>query len=439
MWPEDSATHYFQALDQTLQDYCKFFEETTRAYQANQLLDNDKRPSFSKLRTKLQGALIKLVDSQHDEEFTVMYSRLSHSDTRHVTQKVKEMRTPLHGIGVSLLCKQETSTGNDEKGQVQSTSKTSIDLELERATQDLIQACVMALKDCSSRVDTFKERPRSLKSTILWPFPRLFVSKSVANVQYSMPSQNLDGIISAFEDATQKWRYENTSKQDMTQQVAYLYQFNLLGFANSIQSLASLVERLDLTRAKKRKLWFPKMSLRRWLKPSISNKAQLGEQINARISIAESSIYGGSSTDENDFRKEQDSELGLTHIISQTQQSNLDQDNDNEDAYVCAMNRNDKPCPRDPDVDAPVTTTEKFFNHMSKFFDWIYSLETIFAIKTAAGFILLSIPAYLPQSVGWFTSWGGQWVANTLLMWMIPIAGMFNFTLVALFQMVYAL
>ncbi|KAI8642259.1 hypothetical protein BD408DRAFT_344582 [Parasitella parasitica] len=93
------------------------------------------------------------------------------------------------------------------------------------------------------------------------------------------------------------------------------------------------------------------------------------------------------------------------------------------------MNQTDKPCPRDPDVDAPVTVREKFFYQLSKFFDWIYSMETIFAFKTAAGFILLSIPAYLPQSVGWFTGWGGQWVANTLLMWMIPMAGMFNFTL----------
>lgn len=429
LWPEDSATHYFQVLDQTLQDYCTFYQETTKSFKAKQLLEIEKRPSFSKLRTKLQGALIKLVDSQHDAEFIIFYSRLSQSDIRNITQKVKEMRTPLHGIGIGLLCKNETATGDDKKDQIQ---KTPVDIELEKATDDLIQACIMALKDCSLRVDTFKERPRSLKSTILWPFPRLFVSKPKANIEYNMSSENMEPLISAYENATKNWRYVNTNKQDMTQQVAFLYQFNLLGFASSVQSMASLIEKLDLTRPKQRKFWFPKMSLKRWLKPSISNKAQLGGQINSRISIAESSLYGGSSTGGNDFKKEHDSELGLTHVPQQQPLSKLDQENeqDEEDAYVCSMNRNDRPCPRDPDVDAPVTIREKLFHHLSNFFDWVYSMETIFAIKTAAGFIILSIPAYLPQSVGWFTSWGGQWVANTLLMWMIPMAGMFNFTLV---------
>lgn len=425
IWPEDSATHYFQVLDQTLQDYCSFYQETTKAFKASQLLDVEKRPSFSKLRSKLQGALIKLVDSQHDAEFIVFYSRLSQSDIRNVTQKVKEMRTPLHGIGVSLLCKNQAAASDDETKD-QAPRNTPADVELEKATNDLIEASITALKECSLRVDTFKERPRSLKSTILWPFPRLFVSKPTSTIEYTMSSEKMEPFISAFESASQKWRLENNNKQDMTQQVAYLFQFNLLGFANSIQSIASLIEKLDLTRPQRRKFWFPKMSLRRWLKPSVSNKAQLGGQINSRISIAESSLYGGSSTDDGDFRKEQDSELGLTHGMPQ---SKFEQENDQEeDAYVCAMNRIDRPCPRDPDVDAPVTLAEKFFSHLSKFFDWIYSMETIFAVKTAAGFIILSIPAYLPQSVGWFTSWGGQWVANTLLMWMIPMAGMFNFT-----------
>ncbi|KAL9550742.1 hypothetical protein MBANPS3_004592 [Mucor bainieri] len=426
IWPEDSATHYFQVLDQTLQDYCSFYQETTKAFKASQLLNAEKRPSFSNLRNKLQGALIKLVDSQHDAEFIVFYSRLSQSDIRNVTQKVKEMRTPLHGIGVSLLCKSQTASDeNEEKNQT--AKSTPAEVELEKTTDDLIQASITALKECSLRVDTFKERPRSLKSTILWPFPRLFVSKPTSTVEYTMSSESMEPFISAFENATQKWRLENNNKQDMTQQVAYLFQFNLLGFANSVQSITSLIEKLDLTRPQKRKLWFPKMSLKRWLKPSVSNKAQLGGQINSRISVAESSLYGGSSTDDGDFKREQDSELGLTHGMPQ---SKFEQDNDQEeDAYVCSMNRNDRPCPRDPDVDAPVTLAEKFFSHLSKFFDWIYSMETIFAVKTAAGFIVLSIPAYLPQSVGWFTSWGGQWVANTLLMWMIPMAGMFNFTL----------
>ncbi|KAI8080157.1 uncharacterized protein B0P05DRAFT_469211 [Gilbertella persicaria] len=92
------------------------------------------------------------------------------------------------------------------------------------------------------------------------------------------------------------------------------------------------------------------------------------------------------------------------------------------------LTRTERVCPRDPDVDAPVTRRERFFHMIYRIMDGFYSIEAVFAFKTTTGFMLLSLPAYLPQSVGWFTGWGGQWVANTLLMWMFPMAGMFNFT-----------
>jgi hypothetical protein len=55
-------------------------------------------------------------------------------------------------------------------------------------------------------------------------------------------------------------------------------------------------------------------------------------------------------------------------------------------------------------------------------------MEAMFAFKTAGGFVLLSLPAYLPQSAGWFFAWRGQWATITLMMWMFPMAGMFTFS-----------
>jgi hypothetical protein len=412
LWPEDSATKYFDALSGALKDYNLLFAETTRTFIS---VDHQEatKPTFTALRGRLQNTLIKLVDNQHTVEFVVLYSRLSQNDVSHITQKIKELRTPLHGIGVSLLCKYEENLSQVGASNVHG----NID-SVKAAAAALAQACQQALTECNQRVDTFKEQPRSLLSTLCWPFPRLFVSKKPQDIQYTMSSEKMESFIIAYETEIRKWRENVNTNEDMTQQVIYLFQFNLLGFANKVQSLVSLIEKLDWTRPKRRKFWFPRVPFIKWFKPSVSNKAVLGGQINERISISESSVYQ-SNIDQEDL----DSELGLkSSDKAESKEARVDE------AYVCAINRSNRPSPRNPDVDAPVTPREKVFNVFSNVIDWLYSMETLFAIKTATAFILLSLPAYLPQSVGWFTGWGGQWVANTLLMWMFPMAGMFNFT-----------
>lgn len=369
--------------------------------------DDTDSPSLANLRTKLQKTFIKLIDQQHNVEFTVIYSRFSQGDMAKLTQKVKDMRTPLHGIGMSLLMKHKRSRNTElyETKEDKMYPNVPIYKEITPTTQSLTEACATSLQSCVERIERFKAPPRSLLSTVLWPFPRLFT-----RTRYAEPNQLHQDILTqrlaTYEAAVRDWRIKHVeiNHQPVTRQVAYLFQFNMVQFASSVHAFTDVLEEMDHLRRNKR-LWMPCLSWRRWLKPSLSNKAQFGNQVNPRISSIAESTY---STDD-------DSHAHLEEVVV-------------EHANICLMNMNDKPGPRDPDVDAPVTYRERFFNHIIHFIDWLYSLSTVFALKAAGGFILLSLPAYLPQSVGWFTSWGGQWVANTLLMWMIPIAGMFNFT-----------
>ncbi|KAI8991729.1 hypothetical protein BDF20DRAFT_812473 [Mycotypha africana] len=102
---------------------------------------------------------------------------------------------------------------------------------------------------------------------------------------------------------------------------------------------------------------------------------------------------------------------------------------DNSD-WIKGRNKTGTLYSRDPDVDPPATLIERFWYGLYKIVKWIESEECIFAVKTAGGFVLLSLPAYLPQSAGWFFNWKGQWATITLMMWAIPLTGQFYFTVV---------
>lgn len=210
--------------------------------------------------------------------------------------------------------------------------------------------------------------------------------------------------------------FENGGTEEKRYQLQQLFQFNIVGYASTVKAFAIYMN--ELNELDRKKFWLPTVSLRSWFKSSASNTAtMIGGQIPENHAIAES-IRSNDSTVEIEDKSVKDSELGLNNYESQISDNN----------FVCPTNRNNSPHPRDPDVDAPITTTERFFNVISKMVNWCYSPETIFGLKTAVAFMLLALPAYLPQSVGWFNGWGGLWVANTLIMWAFPMAGMFNFT-----------
>lgn len=408
----------------TLKEFNVFFQrnisvflekDLTKEMDGNISLKGDNELSLAEIKGQLQSVFIKLIDAQHDIDYTILHHQLSHKNISKMTELIKSMHTPLHGIGLANICKRmERVICQDEKAD---------DIvDFEKLTLELVLSCRDIVNDCIVHSSKFKDPPRSVWSTFLWPFPRLYKRRLTKLQPISLDA--FDTLIKRYKDsmhnhitdvATITKIFENGGTEEKRYQLLELFRFNIVGYASTIRTFATYMN--ELNQVDRKKFWLPSVSLKSWFKSSASNSAtMIGGQIPENHVIAESIRSNDPSVFEDKSVK--DSELGLNNYESQIS-------NDN---FVCAMNRNNSPYPRDPDVDLPNTSSERFFDAISKVINWCYSPETIFGLKTAIAFMLLSLPAYLPQSVAWFTGWGGQWVANTLIMWAFPMAGMFNFT-----------
>ncbi|ORY00086.1 hypothetical protein K493DRAFT_211684 [Basidiobolus meristosporus CBS 931.73] len=79
---------------------------------------------------------------------------------------------------------------------------------------------------------------------------------------------------------------------------------------------------------------------------------------------------------------------------------------------------------RDPDALAPASRCEVFFHKLYQFNLWLFCPEILTVLKTSIGCVLLSLPAYFPNSAEWYNKWVGQWAAITLVFWMFPSSGL---------------
>ncbi|GAA5810350.1 hypothetical protein MFLAVUS_003771 [Mucor flavus] len=431
IWPEDSVSNYLDVLTDVLEQYNTFFQENATDFFRKEAKEKHDIPaagakttSLAMLRTTLQASFIKLVDTQHEIKHAVLYHQLSHQNIVDLTRHVRSLHAPLHGIGVSVICKSKDII--DPQGTAFSNRGITLEIgkDLENSTFELIESCKIVLQECKDRVSIyFKQANSSVWSTFLWPFPRLFYSSQIPALPPTSINRLYDAIVRHLHTTSRKrtsqaniltYGYLEGKQGQLHQQnlqLPHLLQFNLLSYANSLHSLATYLSGLDPLLPKKIRL--PRTSLRSWLRPSSGDTANvMGGKVNDRKSVTES--YGGLSSP-----GDTESSIGCVDSVQ-----------DDGDVWIGNLNLRNKTHQRDPDVDAPVTKVEHFFNYVGKVFDWFYSMETLFALKTAVSFIILSLPAYLPQSVDWYTGWGGQWVANTLIMWIFPMAGTFNFTVV---------
>ncbi|KAI9486242.1 MAG: hypothetical protein EXX96DRAFT_516153 [Benjaminiella poitrasii] len=170
--------------------------------------------------------------------------------------------------------------------------------------------------------------------------------------------------------------------------------------AKHLKELVVCIETIEATRTRRR-LWLPRLPLHKWFR---------SHTVDANLGAPAPNENTGSN------------DLTLTQTLTRT--GDVEREEDRE--LVVGRRR----YPRDPDVNPPETPLEHFFYGLYRVFVWFRGLDAVFALKTAGGFVLLSLPAYLPQSSGWFFAWRGQWATITLLLWMIPIAGMFFFSVI---------
>jgi hypothetical protein len=407
-----------------------FFEEHSNAFLST---SSEVTPSLPTLHSRLQNSVLKLIDAKRELQREVILNKLSHDDVSSITRLVKMMRLPLHGIGLSQLMKSERlqektdlfdskeCDTSDERRELMETVR-----EMKSVTQELSDICVMTLSECNSRLMKYCVPARTWKSTLLWPFPRIFISdyrKAPGNSDSESPerlSERLDIAIGRFEEKSKHTSYllsAGLSTEDYKQQFVgpvqniLLFHYSILQHANQLRSLVACVENIDTSRTRRR-LWFPRLSLKKWFRSG---------DVNPNIGVNISSNTGGPGLDGTTTGG---NDLSLSKTMTNTNPNEFAE----EANLVGSRSQRGTIYPRDPDVNPPETATERFFYNFHKIFEWFQSMETIFALKCATGFVLLSLPAFFPQSSVWFFQWRGQWATITLMMWMIPIAGMFFLT-----------
>ncbi|KAG0929547.1 hypothetical protein G6F30_011974 [Rhizopus arrhizus] len=387
IWPDDSMTKYIGILNRSLKEYNAFFQEHAQAF-----LNPATTPAnvtLPSLHARLQGSVLSLIDSKREVQREILWSRMSQKDISLVTRLVKQLRPPLHGIGLSLLANKR--------------DHTELLFEMNKAGQALTDLCVEILDDCNRRLMILGgSRPRTLTSTLLWPFPRLFFSttKQPTPMARSEWIARLDEAVERYETEARSLSKLTDAKRvfaelfDPTFQAVHHFQFNLIEHTQHLREWIALVERLESTRPSRR-LWFPHLGLRKYFLRRQREDANMG------------------GLTSNDVQGPADLALSRTMTVPDS----LEREDPESKLFYH----------RDPDVNPPETFSEHFFHRLYKIIQWCQTVETTFAFKTAAGFVLLTLPAFLPQSAAWFFAWRGQWATVTLMMWMSPMTGVFFF------------
>lgn len=423
-------------LSDSLKEYNSFFEE-----HANAFLSTTSRDSIITLPTlqeRLKNSVITLIDSKREVQREILFNRLCHDDIKSLTKIVKTMNVPLYGIGLSLITKTERvsdikknylpSVNMEESLALKEEFKLHLDA-FRKSGQEFSDTCVDILNECNTRLMKFSGRPRSLKSTILWPFPRIFLSDYKKHYQQTESQSEL--LSERFSQAIEK--YEMSIKESPLRlielnskvfkdrfngllQVIYLFEHNLGEHATNLKALVACVEKIETTRLK-RKVWVPHITMRKYFRSTDVNPNMGGP-----VGSVPGTINGGGEAS-----NPVNADLSLTQTMSRPDMLNSRA----EDAELTgSINRQGTLFSRDPDINPPETAFERFFYKLNIYTRWMSSLDAIFAFKTSAGFVLFSLPAFLPQSYAWFFAWNGQWATVTLMMWMFPMAGMFTFTYV---------
>lgn len=435
IWPDDSINNFLGVARRTLGGYNVFFKEHSDAFLSTSP-SNISDASLPSLNARLQNGVLLLIDCKRAVKREVHYSRISDKDCSELTQAIIIMRTSLHGIGLSLIMKNNYLTEETKNIYFQKFNNpriidalTSTLDNIRPLASELADLCNKATNEGSTRLGDLHYHPRTTLNSILWPLPRLWVSKpkrdeAVAQqVHERMTSQQLQQAIVRFDKMTKSdeafRKFLDMNSADIPRNgplyLIFLYIHNLKQHADNVFKFMELLETLE-TKRTRYKFWFPHQKLKKWL----TSNADVGAAIGVDVSDYSNHADGG-----NDLIR-----------VSTRQDGRHDISNDaNNSGVFEAKNSGDKSKEKengrrftgDPDVSAPVTAYQKFFNGLYLFGKWLTDTNTFFALKTSVGVVMLAIPAWRPQDAAWYIAWRGQWAMITLVLWMFPMTGTFIF------------
>ncbi|KAI7891734.1 uncharacterized protein EV154DRAFT_442545 [Mucor mucedo] len=425
LWPDDSVNNFLGILRKTLGGYNLFFKEHSDAFLS--LSADNNGASLPNLNARLQNGVLLMIDCKRAVKREIIYSRISDKDCSALSSVVKNMRISLHGVGLSLIIK-NNYLNSDTKNMYFKNFKIPSILEAFSSTVESIQPicseltdiCFKATNQGSGRIGNLHYHARTTLNSILWPFPRLWVSKTGAETQPALheriTSQQIQQVLDRFEIISKSdkafFKFLELNPADIPRNgplyLIFLYIHNLKEHASNTVKLLELIESLETKRTHSR-FWFPHQTLKKWL----FSQAEVGAAVGADI---EDYSNGGG----NDLAR-----------IS-TRQDGRGDNADNEGDIFQLKTSDGKPSRNqaDPDVSAPVTRLQKFFNYLYIFGAWLTDTDTFFAFKTSVGVVLLAIPAWRSQDALWYMNWRGQWTMITLVLWMFPMTGAFLFGLI---------
>ncbi|ORE04238.1 hypothetical protein BCV72DRAFT_251377 [Rhizopus microsporus var. microsporus] len=223
------------------------------------------------------------------------------------------------------------------------------------------------------------------------------------------------------------------------------FQFNLHTFAKLLYTLTSLIYELDLNRSR-RQLWWPHLSFTKWLFQDHQTEASFDLETPAAIAgtthplaIQESLrrratvIAASAATHRQSSIVDLESQLqkkplykletpyrGRIRTPDEHRQGHL------EKVAINPWRRNalDPMDYHDPDAAYPTTKRQHFFYNVYLFIvQYVYTADAAFAFRAIIVVVALSLPAFLEDSVGWYSESRGQWAVVVALIWMGPSVG----------------
>ncbi|KAI8874930.1 hypothetical protein K501DRAFT_299570 [Backusella circina FSU 941] len=419
LWPDDSINNFLAIFQRTLGNYNAFFKEHSDTFLDPSLTPID--TTLPSVNNRLQDGCLLLIDSKRAVHSEILYSRISDKDCSRLTDAIKNMRINLHGIGLSTIMKGNYMNDQEntyfEHFQEQNTidAFTSALNGIRPAASSLADLCYKATSEGATRVAAMHYHPRTALNSILWPFPRLWISGSkVAPEEVStVSSRDVKLALDRFEQCStsneifSKFLCMNAADipRNGPLYLLFLYIHNLKEHAARIVALVELVEGMEERRTHYR-LWFPHQTLKKWLR---------SDEINT-----------GTGSDLNNYENQMGAELARMA----TRPDNSDDRPAQEIFDVKKTPSQKKKARGDPDVTGPQSSVQWFFYGIYRAIQWITDPTIFFALKTGVGVVMLAIPAWRVQDAGWYNQWRGQWAMITLVLWMFPATGFFIFGLI---------
>lgn len=421
LWPDDSVSNFINVTKNTLIGYNEFFKEHSEAFLSSAA--PSKKASLPCLKARLRSGVLMMIECKRAVKREIIFSRMSDVDISDLTHLITNMRSPLHGIGLSLILRNDYECAETDhlffkqfgNPLIMEAFHSSL-LGLTPVSKDITDICYTAVTQIANRLTDLHYHPRTTLNSILWPFPRFWISGGAKNKTFDekqnmVTSNDLRKLIAHFDEISKSNRVFSQFLDMKASEIPrngplyllFLYIYNLKKHATNVATLLETIETIEAERQKVR-FWMPHQTLKRW----ITSGEDVGNNMGAQETQFD--VQNGS----NDLAR-----------IS-TRVDEFGAENGSADSIFLANPGTQKKSNLgDPDVSAPVTFSQKVFYRIYVIGKWLTTTDVVYALKAAVGVVMLAIPGFRPEDYGWFMQWRGQWAMITLALWTFPMTGAF--------------